>query len=404
LGIEGHKSFPRFEDHKRALVLSPFLSPQGIERIRQKGQELVLISRADALDGLSDSSFNKLKSTSECFFLDEAAERPEETEPEEREDGAPRSAQEDFSGLHAKLFVTESGWLATVYTGSANATSAALNGRNVEFVVALKGYKSLVGIDSSMGDEDNTFAFRNLLRTYRRPEEPFPPTERETLEEVLEEARKAVTEAGMEIHIGPNDPDGHALTLTSGEPGLELPEPVRGTCFPITIREHNARDLKPLTQGDGVVFTQVTPEALTSFVGFVLEARGKQETARIAFVLNLPVHGMPEGRNQGILRNILSDREHFIRYLFLILGREEIPFGGPEPGTGTGSGNGRPRRLLPLFEEMVRAYSREPEKIARIGRLMEDLRETGSLEEILPPGFEELWAAFSSAIESGKDA
>ena len=398
LGIEGHKSFPRFEDHKRALVLSPFLSPQGIERIRQKGQELVLISRADALDGLSDHAFDKLTSTAECFFLDEAAERPEEADLEEGEDRAPRSAQEDFSGLHAKLFLTENGWRATVYTGSANATSAALNGRNVEFVVSLKGYKKRVGIDSFLGDEDNTFAFRNLLRTYRRPEEPTPPTERETLEDLLEEARKAVTEAGLEITIHPNNPEGHTLTLTSGEPALELPEPVGGTCFPITLREHNARDMKPLTQGDGVVFTRVTPEALTSFVGFVLEAKGNQDTARIAFVLNLPVQGLPEGRNQNILRSILSDRDRFIRYLLLILGREgSLGIGSALTGQGK-AGKGHPRDLLPLFEELVRAYSRDPEKIRRIGRLVADLKETGNLKEILPKGFEEVWAAFSGTV------
>jgi len=400
LGIEGHKSFPRFEDHKRALVLSPFLSPQGIERVRQKGQELVLISRADALDGLSEHSFEKLGPTTDCYFLDEAAERPEETDPEEGGDGAPRSAQEDFSGLHAKLFLTESGWWATVYTGSANATSAALNGRNVEFVVELKGYRSLVGIDSFMGEKDAPSPFRNLLRPYRRLDKPTAPTEQETLEKALEEARKAVTEAGLEIHIHPNDPEGHTLTLSAGEPGLELPGPVRGTCFPITLHEHHARNLKPLTQGEGVVFPQVTPEALTSFVGFVLEAKGKQDTARIAFVLNLPVHGMPEGRNQHILRSILSDRERFIRYLLLILGREGSLGIGPAL-TGHGkAGNGHPRDLLPLFEELVRAYSRDPEKIRRIGRLVEDLRETGHMEEILPEGFEEVWAAFSGTARS----
>ena len=45
----------------------------------------------------------------------------------------------DFSGLHAKLIIGENGSQAHVLTGSANATNAALRGRNVEFLVNLTG-------------------------------------------------------------------------------------------------------------------------------------------------------------------------------------------------------------------------------------------------------------------------
>lgn len=404
LGLEGHKEFPVLEEHDRALVLSPFLAAQGIERIRQKGREQVFISRAEALDGLSDFVFGNLTSTAECYFLDDAAARPEEDDEEAAEGSAPALPEDDLSGLHAKLIFTEKGPWTTLYTGSANATNAALSGRNVEFMVALKGYRRRVGIDRFLGDEASRFAFRNLLRPYTRPEDPPPPGERERLEKDLEKGRKALIGAGLEIHIEPNEQGRHALGLSPKERATSLPAGVRGVCFPITLREDHALDLDPLSQGQQVLFPDLTTEALTSFMGFRLEAKGREETARIAFVLNLPVRGMPEGRNQGILRSILSDRERFLRYLFLVLGREEVPVLGQEPGKGTGNGNGRPRRRLPLFEEMVRAYSREPDKIRRIDRLMEDLRETGSLEEILPPGFEGLWAVFSSAVESGKDA
>ncbi len=404
LGIGGYGAFPPIPDHRRSLMLSPFLSPQGIERIRQKGREQVLISRNDALDGLSEPAFDKLKDTARCFFLDEGVQRPEDTETSEDRAGI-SSSPEDLSGLHAKMILTETGARATVYTGSANLTSAALNGRNVEFVVALQGYRRHVGIDRFMGEEDAKYAFRNMLRPYARPHGPKVPTEQEQLEETLETARKAITEAGLEIHIRPNDQGRQALTLLPQARNPRLPQGVRADCFPITLKEHQARELAPSDLVQEVAFPDVTTEALTTFVAFRLEAKGRVASARIAFVLNLPAFGMPEGRNQVILRSILSDRERFVRYLLLILGREDRlgVLGGWGPGDQSGQQGPMPH-VLPLFEELVRAYSREPGKIEHIGRIVSDLRETGSLEEILPEGFEEVWAAFSTPKRSGNAA
>ena len=45
---------------------------------------------------------------------------------------------ETLTGLHAKLYITDAGWKSSLWTGSANATSAAFS-RNVEFLVELVG-------------------------------------------------------------------------------------------------------------------------------------------------------------------------------------------------------------------------------------------------------------------------
>lgn len=409
MGIEGYKQFPRIADHKRALVLSPFLSPQGLERIRRRGLQQVVISRPESLDGLSDKIFEKLTSAAECYFLDEAAERPEEAETEKSEESTPLTSLDDFSGLHAKLIITEEGSRAKVYTGSANTTSAALTGRNVEFMVALEGHRKRVGIEPFLGEENNgeknnQISFLDMLRPYTRPEQwNETSSEQERLEQLLEQARISLSRADLSIRIQPNDQGRYFLELFTQDQDAHLPEPVRCTCFPITLGEHHAMELDLLTRDQGIVFPDVTTEALTSFMGFRLEAKGSSPPARIAFVLNLPVQGMPEGRDKRILRSILSDRERFMRYLLLILGREAgLGMGElltPQDKTGVKS---QRRDLIPLFEELVRAYSRDPEKIRRIGRLISDLQETGSLEKILPPGFEEVWTAFTSTAKSGK--
>ena len=80
--------------------------------------------------------------------------------------------------------------------------------------------------------------------------------------------------------------------------------------------------------------------------------------------------------------------------MVLILGTEGQSIVSLVKGKRIGGNSGGKGYLLPLFEEMVRAFSREPEKIDRISEIIEDLEKTGNLENVLPPGFEEIWEAF----------
>jgi len=117
-------------------------------------------------------------------------------------------------------------------------------------------------------------------------------------------------------------------------------------------------------------------------------------------VLNIPVTGMPSERYRMIVRSILSDKDRFIRYLLFILGgdRDVHSMSSLFPGTLTGGiyhpGNSYG---LPLLEEMIRAFSRDSGKIDRISRLIEELKEVDSQDEVLPAGFSEIWEAFIRA-------
>jgi hypothetical protein len=51
----------------------------------------------------------------------------------------------------------------------------------------------------------------------------------------------------------------------------------------------------------------------------------------------------------------------------------------------------------PLLEELVRAYSRQPAKIARIARLVSELEQSEKGEELLPEDFRQVWAVLEAA-------
>ena len=53
---------------------------------------------------------------------------------------------------------------------------------------------------------------------------------------------------------------------------------------------------------------------------------------------------------------------------------------------------------MPLLEELVRAFSREPKRLRKVQRLIDDIAEDGEADEILPAGFLSLWQVFTEAM------
>jgi hypothetical protein len=133
-------------------------------------------------------------------------------------------------------------------------------------------------------------------------------------------------------------------------------------------------------------------------MAFSVSAEVHGRSLSTGFVLNLPVIGMPEHRDQRVLQEIISDPARFIRYLLLILAEEDEILGPEfEPKDGGVTGAWRYLGGVPLLEEMVRAFSRHPDKIARIQQLVDDLRSLPQGATVLPQGFDELWKAFQDA-------
>ena len=130
---------------------------------------------------------------------------------------------------------------------------------------------------------------------------------------------------------------------------------------------------------------------------------------RLAFVLNLPIEGLPDDRDRAILRTIIHNKASFMRYLLLLLamdGRSQPPL-EPEILTGGKEGAAALQTFMdqvPLFEELVRAFSREPERIRKIGRIIKELIADEGGEDLLPNDFMELWQTFEEALEHKSNA
>ncbi len=370
----------------RMVVISPFITDSAIDWLRGFTDEMVaVVSRPDELGNLQPDTFAH---ASNWYTLDESAES---------EDGEV-TEEHDTLGLHAKAYVFEKGWDTTLVIGSANATSAALLERkNIEILAELVTKKKKHGIDKLLDKNE----LGQLLTPYTRPEESIVVKDEEEVaaQKSLDEAKTLLAVAELKV-VCQGDGNTWQLSLTASEP-VTLPGISSIKAWPITVSDNRAEDISALTNGNNVVLGKYAAESVTGLIAFVLETKIKNLSARM--VLNLPVEGLPENRDEAIFKLVVNNREGFLRYLLLLLGETEGSFiyTGNLLNGGNGNGGWRPAFSddKPLLEELVRAFSRHPEKLKDVKAIVSRFLKENTTSNIIPEDFLKVWDVFEQAMK-----
>jgi hypothetical protein len=344
---------------------------------------LALVSRPESLAELGGTDLFR-----SSYVLHDAAET---------EDGEDDTGTAGEIGLHAKIYVYQIGNRTHIALGSPNATDAALIAdRNVEILVELAGPSYKVGAVSKLFDADANEGLGQYLVNWIPEPDAVLDTGKLEGQKVLEDVRSALLAAELALSCQPAE-DGWELRLEAkkmvGFQGIGT-----AVAWPVTVGGERAVDLRPLTVGNSVILPLQDMSSLTSLIAFKLGVGGEC----LSFALNIPVSGMPEGRESAILRRVVSNREGFMRYLLLLLA-----------GLGDGADVGAVARAFtmngskhakadfedwPLLEELVRAFSREPNRLVKVQRLVDNITADGKSDEILPAGFLALWKVFGAAL------
>ncbi len=403
IGIEGYSSL-HVGWADRRLVISPFVSDNALVDLFEDVGEGILISREDSLDCLKQETLDSLNHCEIFYWLDDVADEPSDEQTDEPPPGYQAEAGDDLRGLHAKIIVTERGKHARVLVGSANATDAAFGNHNVEYCIQLRGYVDELGIDRMLPPEEDDgqgdVGLRNMLLAYERGPD-FEPIGPDPTEERMRDARRNLTGLDLGLAIEPAGDSQWNLRIEPAGAAEALPEDASVRCRPISHeQEVNLRDASCLWRGEPVVFARVSLETLTTFILFEIEIG--EERKRL--VMNLPVRqgAMPDQRQDRLIARMIADSDGFLRYLLMLLWEDKDV---DLDGLGAGSWIIDPRRhrhrggqeTLPLLEELVRAFSRTPERLDDIEDLMRRLRATDEGKEIVPDEFMELWDAFAAA-------
>ena len=374
----------------RVAIISPFCSDRVLQTLAKQSKAAdALISRPESLEALKQET---LALFSRCMHLDEAAE----TEDGGEDDTAERPLA---TGLHAKVYLFETRYYVDythVIIGSANATNAALKDKkNIEILVGLVGRKSnekVGGIDEILGAD----GLGEILVDFDTTKETETDAVRKDAEDCVERARSCLSEAVLSVACNPGSKEGlWALLLTGKIPFLD--GIVNASAWPITVTQEfsvNISDSDSLAQ---IKLGEFSASSVTGLIAFELRPDHPDVTAR--FVLNLPVSGIPEERDSAILQTVISNQDGFFRYLLLLL--DDDTASGLYTDSGTAWAKWMVRLAagedIPLLEELTRTYSRHPERLQEISRLIRDLSR-GNQNSVVPEDFLSLWMVFESAI------
>jgi hypothetical protein len=393
LGIPSLRPKPFDVRIQRSLVVAPFLTASQLAKLAQKGRGDVLVSRLDSLEKLNKK---QLAPFAEVFALDPAAA----IDPEKATDQQVEPFNEG-AGLHAKLFVADDGWNAHVWTGSANATSAAFDG-NVEFLVQMTGKKVDFGVEACLKARDGVTTFRDLLKPYSPREEGIPDDPASVaLDNMLEAARTQLSVLPWRALV--IETEGTLSLELSSHAIPRLPEGVTGVrIHPITLQAAMAQ---PLTaEAPRLIFKGITTEAISSFFTIEVVADCSGQTQACRFVVNAPLSGAPADRRETLLRSMLQDRRQVIRFLLLLLG--DFDGGVAEHGNdGVSPWRGRSPFASEddqaLLEPLLRALDRDPSRLDHVERILRDLGYEHD-NEALPEGIRELflpiWQARTGSV------
>jgi hypothetical protein len=390
MGISKHRRWPLAGRVDRLLVVSPFLGQAALARLARHGHGNLLVSRLESLQELED-----IGSFQSAYVLDDAADIDGDAD----DDVDP--ADHVLQGLHAKLYVADAGWKASIWTGSANATDAAF-GPNVEFLVELQGPRSKFGIDALLAKSPGETRFSDLLKPYSQHQHRSPDELEEDLRARIEQVRQALARAAMVAKVEASNGDLFTVTLFTGHDYAGAPEGVSIKCWPVMLGEAASA---PLTvNSPALVRFAVTGEELSSLFAFTAEVTQGSRTREARFTLNLPLEGAPEDRRDRILRAVLRDQHRVLRFLLFLLAdsdpQQAASLLASDHQMGEGEGEDPLVLDLPLLESLLHALDREPAKLDHVAALINDLRKTPDGEALIPEGFTEIWEPVWAAREA----
>ncbi|MEX5385533.1 phospholipase D family protein [Cronobacter muytjensii] len=392
-GIKAFRWMP--PDSLRMAVISPFCSDEALQSLASTTRcARALISRPETLAALKPETLGLFAQT---HHLDDAAETDDGEELL-----AGTAAARLASGLHAKAYLFETQYYSRythLVVGSANATSAALNAaKNIEFLVELKGrQRDVGGIDQLLGEE----GLGDYLVNFQPEEMPPADAEDRAACEVLECARACLAALPLSLACQPTDDEAlWRLTLQGTLPALEPIATLRA--WPVTVFSEQAAFL-PMNGAEGPFpLGDFSLRSITGLVAFELAIA--QPALSVRFVLNLSVAGIPEARNAAILQSVINNHDGFLRYLLLLLGNEDAAFmfSGQRCAVAGWLARLASGEEFPLLEELTRAWSRYPERLQAIGKLVCELTQ-GNTGSVIPDDFLKLWTVFETAMKEAAD-
>ncbi len=363
-GKYGKANTGLFGNYSDLLVVSPFLSKNVMEELRG-------LQRANAAKCLITRKGELFKLSAE--FLEDFETYTVRDEVIDGEDRISEEGEPGRQDIHAKIYLRTNDSKPELFIGSANASNNAFCG-NVEFLLCLQAGANKISAADLKNDLFGTDERFNPFEKVQVCE--YQPAEIDTTREALEKAIKDFCRSDLAARIT----DGYTATIEiKGFTAL-----TEMYLSPITTGQ------KVRISGENVAFNNLALEQLSEF--YVVTA--EKDERQMSRVLKIRTIGMPADRDSKIFSAIVKE-EGFIKYISFLLGDDYL-MSFIEDGIRKSSGyqNLTTVDTPVLYEKMLKAAARTPDKIREIKKVVEMIND----KNVIPAEFTDLYSVVTKAV------
>lgn len=398
MGIPGYEN-PLDESlwGQEGVVISPFLSEYALEKVKSSCSNLTLISRqeelqqlpAELLDGISCYHHKSDYVDGHLLADDEA---PDES----------TSRNLSNQDIHAKLYCFKQGWDSHIWLGSANCTSRAFQGKNVEFLIRIQGKNSRIGPKHivkglKLEDEDGFFV-------KYEPQPPLPPNQYEKIEKQLEAIHQQIIAGTITGRVEPAEDGLFTIRVQLGMNGLPWWREEFSVRFCLLFHEQQTLALSGNGEQEliarNVKETELTQWLLVTIVHSELEREKR-------FATKVELANLPAGRDEKILGEFINSPDKFFQYIrFLLADNYWDAFGEMEKAMDAKGSSfdrkGYSDEDYPLLESMMYSLAHNPETLKNLEYFIDTLKRNERFREVIPEQFLSLWDTFQNVSNGQK--
>lgn len=381
------------------VVMSPFLSGTVIKGLNDAGKTLtgttrtlitrrselanikggkasnfdVYIMKDEIIDGESSVSDGEKPKHSAIYTDLSKDDLPlnEDIEKQQKEE----SPTQD---IHAKIYLRRKYSTTDLYLGSMNASYGAIHS-NVEMMVHLRTRNSVLNgkkfLDDIMGEDREGKKNPFELVLLDDVDEADNATVQDRVEQLIKRVCRIKMYAVVEQADGRYD-----IIMTAN-----INKPLDGVWIR-PLRSNKESGLFPEMSFQNLEILQ-----LSEF--YVVSAR--IEDCTLERVIMIPTTGIPEGREDEVIKNVIKTKSQFIEYVSFILGDDYVQSFLENKKASGSYGDWDQNRAMPaVYEKMLKTSVSDPDRLGEIQYITKAIQE----EEIIPPEFREMYDVFCNTL------
>ncbi len=145
------------------------------------------------------------------------------------------------------------------------------------------------------------------------------------------------------------------------------------------------------------MFKEIAIHHLSPFFIWKVVCPAKNQEKK--FITRLHIN-LPAQRKEAIFKSIIQDKERFIQFIQFLLGANDDNLffhGSQKKPANKQADKGWLNMSAHMYEEMLIAAARNPDKLRDVEKLMQRLK-THKAENLIPDDFNKIWDVFKQMI------